>query len=246
MTTTVTWLLDLILLAFIAIIIIIYAKKGCTALIDLIAQPLTFIATLLLGPTVGEAVFGKFMLGRVTSIIKGALNGMIGEGQSALNMSELFEKMPESFTALLSRSGVSNSEFLALKEKFGGVTNATEELTQELASKLASPIAASLASVLGMILVFVAVFVILTVLKPILRGVLSLPLLKQADGILGIAVGVINAFVYTWIICFAISFILELGLAGSSGGILSALAENSFILKLFCNISLVDLVNVAK
>ncbi len=233
------WLLDIILVAFMAIIVIVYTKRGCRAVIDLVTMPLTFICTLVLGPAVGKGLFGDSMLDHVAKTIKDVIVSVLGEGEG-LTVGDIINN--ESISKLLEGTGNKADVLRA----FSSVTVADPEQLSALAESMAKKVSETLAAILGSVIVFVVVFILIKILKVVISGIVKLPVLKQANSILGFAVGAVTAFAFAWIICVAFSFVIEYGLIEKYNDVLSSLADNSYILRFFCNLSLVDFVNIGK
>ncbi len=235
------WILDIILVAFILLVIFVNTKRGCKTILNLLTTVVTFASAYLFGPKVGRLFLGEPLQSHVTGVVKGLLKKLMGEGDGALSISDLFEKLPEGFVDLLDRTGANID---ALKAVFGKMTVATEADLENFANEIALPVAETLASAIGCVLVFVAAYIAMIIVKIIVGGLVKLPVLKQANGILGFVLGVISAFAYTWIICLALSVVVEYGLIEQYNALLSSLAENSYIFRFFCNFSLMDFVNI--
>ena len=237
------WILDIILVAFIIFVILINTKRGCKTILNLISTIVTFASAYFLGPKVGQIFLNNTLLKHVTDIIKGLLKKLMGEGDAALNISDLFEKLPQGFLDLLDRTGANVD---ALRKVFGSITVATEEQLEAFATEIATPVASTLAAALGCVIVFILAYIAMIIVKIVVGGLVKLPVLKEANKILGFIVGVISAFAFTWIICLALSIIVEYGLIEEYNAMLSSLAEKSFLFRFFCNLSLMDFVNIVK
>ncbi len=224
------WIFDIVVALFCILVVVTYIRKGGKTIFHIITPVLSFGAAYFFGGRVGTALFGNAMLKIVTEATEKKLSEMVVYTEGTFNISQLFESLPEAFVAFMDRIGASVE---SVQEVFGEITHGTNEELTALAEMIAQKTAQTLAVVIGCILVFVAVRVILYFIAKIYASVAKLPLIKQLDGALGIIPGVISAFAYTWLICTALSFVVEYGLFTQHSDLLLTIAEKSIIYRLF-------------
>ncbi len=234
------YLMDAILCVLILLVVFLYTKRGAVkSLYGLISTAVAAIAAFLLGPAAGLMWIAPLLDG-VEGAVYGTLYKAAKAAEGAINIEAMIDGIPEAMTALMERLGV---DLNALVEKFS-LTPAKESDLQALAAQIAEPIVEYISKSVGVVLIFIIVALIMRLLKGLILPLMKLPVLKQADRILGFAVGVVCAFIYTWVLCVAVSAAVELGFLGEAGAVTASLAEGSFIFRFFCSLSPWDLVNI--
>lgn len=106
-------------------------------------------------------------------------------------------------------------------------------------------LSALLSKILGYLIIFLVVFILLCILGWIIRGkIKKVPVINTVNKVLGFCLGLVAAFIYVWVICWGVSFIVEKNLAGQAADAVKLIAEKSFLLKFFCNLSPLDYINI--
>lgn len=237
-------ILDIILAAFIVLIIIYYSKRGCKTIFSLITPLVTFVCSYLFGKPIGKIVLGNGMLNHTTDTVHKLLNNLVQDIAPDGNITFGVLREHDLFRNILNTTVGHNSEgVLAL---FDDKTVITDTHIAQLSEEIAVPVAGMLSQIVGCIIVFIVVRIIMFVVSKVFAATAKLPILKQFDGVLGVIIGIISAFVYTWVISLILSFIIRYGLIGSESDMLYTMAKNSYIMNFFCNLSLVDIVNLVK
>jgi len=226
---------DICLLAIIALIIFINYKKGCLSLLSFFAPVIAFFSAYSFGAAAGMKFFYNGLLTKVAGAVESGLEKYVGEWLGN-TVNSLTDSIPKAIEGLLTR--VISIE--ALEEKILG--SADFDLSG-IALKVAEPVAKYIAQALGCIAVFVAVYLLVLILKLVLRLFLRIPVLKKANQFFGILLGIINAFVFTWLICILVSVFAEFSLLGEYNEIFYTISQKSFLSRFFCNLSVRDLIN---
>ncbi len=234
------WILDIVLAVFILAIIIIFTKRGCKTVFSLLTPIVTFICSYFFGKPLGNFILGNTLNGSITGAVEKLLGNIIpAEG---ITVGDLREN--GTFNNIINTTLGEKADFAKI---FNGVEIVKPENIPSLAKAIAQPVANMLAQIIGCICVFIIVRVAMFIISKIFASVVKLPVLKQMDGILGFVIGVISAFAYTWIISLALSFIIRYNFIGDEiNTTLQTLAHDSIIMNFFCNLSLVDIVNLVK
>ncbi len=236
-----SWILDVALLAFCAVIIVLYFKRGVKTIFSIITPIASFLSAYLLGPAVGTAVLGETVFKKVSAFVEEKLNALAVYVEGTVDISGLFENIPESFWRLMESTGANLD---AIKESFGNITNGTSADLAALAHTIAEHLAASLTAMLGCILVFVVVHIILYIVEKILSLTAKLPVIKQLDGLIGVLSGVVAAFSYSWLICTALNILVEYGILQQHSALLTAISEGSVLYTFFARLTLNDFINL--
>ena len=233
-------LMDLIMVAFVLTVIIVNTKRGCKTLLNLMVTVCAFAAAYFFGPDVGEYFTLDVITENIESVIHDVLVSVVGDTAESVTVSDLFSEIPESFESLLERTGANVDK---LVESIGEMTIVSEETLGDIARRLAEPVGEWLAVALGCVTVFVAALIVLHIVKWLIQLIIKLPVLKQANYVLGFLVGIISAFIWSWVICTAVSLIIEYSLLGEYNATLARIAETSYFFGFFRDFALVDLLN---
>ena len=188
------WLMDLIMAAFVLIVIIVNTKRGCKTLLNLMVTVCAFSAAYFFGPDVGEYFTLDIITENIENVIRDVLVSVVGDTTESITVSDLFGEIPETFADLLERTG---ADIEKLAKSFGEMTIVSEETLGDIARRLAEPVGEWLAVALGCVTVFVAALIVLHIVKWIIQLIIKLPVLKQANYILGFFVGIISAFIWS-------------------------------------------------
>ncbi len=236
------FLLDAILAILALLIVVVYAKRGAVkSIYGVLSLAVSIGAAFLLGPIVGSMLIKPFFSGAENAVYDVLLSVTTTAEEGLFDIGALFGQLPQELSDLITRCGV---DLASLQESFGSMNLATEADLQSLAHTIAEPITEYISQAFGCVGVFLVVSIVLRLLKGILCPLVKFPLIKQADGLIGALLGVVAAVVYVWVICIAISALVEYQFLGEYGDMVVSLAETSAIFRFFCTISPMDLVNI--
>lgn len=101
-----------------------------------------------------------------------------------------------------------------------------------------------LANILGYVAVFVISIIIMSIAGFLIKYWCNSKSLKAVNHALGALLGIVAGVIYVWIICIAISFLVEKQLAGDATETIRKIAEESFVFKFFCKISPLEYINI--
>lgn len=235
------FLLDVILALLAVLIIFIYAKRGAVkSIYGMLSLVVAGVAAFAFGPVLGNLLVKPFFSGAENAVYDALLSGTTAV-EGAFDLSALFANLPQNLADLISRCGV---DLAKIQSEYGHINLGTEEQLRELARTIAEPVTQYVSQAIGCVAIFVIARIVMFLLRGIVKPLVKLPLLKQADGIIGGLLGVVSAFAYVWIICIAISAFVELQFLGDFGQTVVSLAETSAIFRFFCTLSPLDLVNI--
>ena len=225
-----SFILDLVLVLLFALIVFIYVKRG---FLRSVIRVVEIIAAGAAAYFFGGKVAGLYAKSAIAQSISGSVKTGIeklltnnGTAEKPLfDLSSLFSSMPEKFRNMIEASGISAE---SLSEE------ATSIDLSSLADKIACPLTNTVCKVLGYVTVFVVALIIFMILGWLICKVVELPGLKKLDGTLGGILGVFIGTVYVGVICLIIGLLVEKQLLGDYNSSVKTLAENSFLLRLFC------------
>ena len=236
------WLLDIILVVFFALVVFITAKRGFVKSIwSLITSVAALAAALFFGELLGSFIYDVFALDFFTGTIETALSAIIQPEAGLYNIANLFEETSEEFVNILASCGITAEE---IASQYADITAATQEAFTEFARSIAAPVARTISNAIGYVAIFFVTLILMFIVGKIVNLAVKLPVLKQANGVLGALLGVIMGLIYIWIISIVISVFVETGLIGESTATLKAIAENSYIFRFFCHLSPLDYINI--
>ena len=142
----------------------------------------------------------------------------------------MFTDMPDAFKQILDRYNVDDSQ---LSESIPPSSEAPESAVDSLASAIAEPVAYAISSVSAFLLIFIASVAVLKLLTWLLDLLFQLPVLKTANTMLGLLVGVVIALFWAWILC-PLSIVFIRAMASISPDLFNeSVIEHSVILSFF-------------
>ncbi|MBO4322823.1 MAG: CvpA family protein [Clostridia bacterium] len=230
------FILDLVLILLFALIVFVYIKRGfLRSVIRVIEIAAAGVAAYFFGGKVADLYAKSAIAQSISGSVKTGLEKLLTNNGTAekpvFDLSSLFSSMPEKFRNMIEVSGISEE---SLSESFGGLKEATAIDLSSLADKIAGPLTNTVCKVLGYVTVFVVALIIFMILGWLICQVVELPGLKKLDGTLGGILGVFIGTVYVGVICLIIGLLVEKQLLGDYNSSVKTLAENSFLLRLFC------------
>lgn len=234
-------ILDLIFIALIAVFVLVNWKRGfIQALFGALTSVTSLILAFLFGPTFGDWLSERFFYDKLSDRIYHVISPIITETVDGLNLNRFLNEASEGiekFTEYVEKYGVSLS---SLKEKFSAVTVGTDADIRSLADAIAKPAATTISRILGCIAVFLIALLALSVLKFLLSALFEIPGLKQINETFGALLGAVSGIAIVWLVCLAMSALLEYSLLGDGGEWLTRLTEDSFIFRLLCKWSPIE------
>ena len=222
-------IVDIVLVLIFVLCLIIGWKRGFfDQIIGLFSGIIAFFAAYFITPLVAPFVSEKLFFTKISTKAAELIHN-IGDGISG---AELFGsgKANETFRAILQQFG---ADYDAIKDKFASaVTSGADKASDAIATHIAEPVSYALAYALCFLLIFILTLVVLWILKHVLKIVDKLPVIKQANEILGLVVGGVIGIIIVWVL----SVMLKLGLPYLSTVLPNVfpedLFERSFILRL--------------
>ncbi len=227
------WLIDGALVAVIILIVVVNTKRGCITLFNLLTPIVSFIGSYFLGPVLGGKVVGSGILLKIKEMIQTLLEEAFYDSVE-INITNVIENLPTSLKLLVERVGVSTEELI------NAISSSDTVELEVLAEKLAQPVSECLAISVGYVIAFVGVWIIMVIAKLLIELFVKLPVLKQANYLIGFVLGCVNAFAFTWIICLVTGILLDYSLLGEYNDVLASAVQNSLICRFFCNLSVAD------
>lgn len=182
-------IVDLILIAVLAMFVIIGYKKGLTgSLLKLISFAVAVALAFLLYKPVASAVIKN------TNIDETMKASIISTFNKEENKGETKEE----------KKGIESSIIKDISEE---IENVTAEAKNTIIEKSANDITITIINIGSAIVVYLVARLVLVIISFFIKGVTQLPLIKQVDKIGGIAYGLLEGAVIIYVILGIISFV---------------------------------------
>lgn len=198
-------IIDIVLLAIFALCLFIGWKRGfIDQIFSLLSGIAAFFTAYFVTPLVAPVVSKHLFLDRISEKISELIHN-IGDGISG---ADLFGtgKANETFCGILEKFG---ADYDAIKENFAEtVSQNADKASDAIAKHVAEPVAYALSYALCFILIFIAALIILWLVKHLLKLTEKLPVIKQANQVLGLIVGGVLGIIIIWVL----SVMIKLGL----------------------------------
>lgn len=179
--------LDIILVAFVALLGIIGLKRGIARTIyGIICLAVAGVLAYMCGKLLAEFVYNNFILNSITESVKTSFesasvnSGKLSEG--------IFKSIPGVLTAMLGSFGVTQKGFTT---SLDSLNNISQNATLTVVDKVITPVIISILSVGFIILLFIIFLLILKFLigRHLLK-LFNLPVVKWVNAVLGFVFGI--------------------------------------------------------
>ena len=232
---------DLVILAVCVTAIVLGAKRG---FIKSVMGVCTLIAALCLAyaftPTLAGYIRTSAPLVNISESIGDTIKSLSRTEEGGYNLEKMFDDMPDAFQQILHRYGADEHE---LAGEIVTEEAATEAVVDALAKDIADPVVNVISRVVAFLAIFVAAVVVLKLLTLLLDLLFQLPVLKTANTMLGLVVGIVIAFFWIMVLC-PLSITLIRALSSISPDLFNeSVIENSVILSIFENNNIGDYLN---
>lgn len=233
MVLTLSWILDVVLIALVLGTIVFYTKRGFIRSVLGFGKKIVSLALAwFVGPKLGVPLVNRFLGNAITGKIYNMLCSAFDAGTESLNVGDIIDGLPDAFVALMRLFG---TDVEALKSQYGEMTQATRENLVAVSENISAPILTFLGNVIGFLLVFLVAYLTITLLSGILGKIFELPILKQINGLLGFLLGIICSVLFALIFCTLSYYIIKCAgtLSGKFDGVewMKGARIFSFVLK---------------
>ena len=202
-----SWILDICILLILGLTIFFAVKNGFvkTALSTLSFALAVLITACLLNP-VRNAFMKTQLAENITAETQNSINDYIKENRFS-GVKELIDKKPEEFRALLSAVGIEISDIEEWYET--EVKDSDEAQLRDLSRKIAEPAVYAVVTLVSVIVIYICARLVLLILTKILDAVAKLPVLKTANRVLGLLLGIVLAVVRISLFCLIIRVLVD-------------------------------------
>ncbi len=231
-----SFLLDVIIIAIIVFTVYRGVSRGFVkSAMKLLSFVIASLVAYYFNGTLANIYNEKFFSGMFVEKASDVITSVIQKTGEKFDIKTLFADMPEAFTDLLDRFGVSAGE---LELSFGGSDMVSSETITNMAERIAEPIARSLSTALAFATIFIGALIVLAVVTWILDLIFKLPVLKTANKLLGFLFGALCALLYAYLFSELAVVVVNAGIAMKPELFNENIVNNSILLKFFSEISI--------
>ena len=184
------FIIDIILMLIVAISMFIGFKRGFfKTVIDMLSTVLAFVITYFAYRPVANIINKKFIMPKITELIKNIItsNGTVN------NIAKMFSEKKSFFLNIINR--FSNLEKV---ESYYNTIKESDKAVDKVSEYMAAPISSTLSRAISIVGVFIIAIVVLKIVSMLIGLTLHLPVLKQADGLLGLIFGTVIGLAIAW------------------------------------------------
>lgn len=200
--------IDAIILLTDVIIIWRGAGRGLVkSVMGLITTAVSFIAAYAYTPVLAAYIKEKYLIEGITNGIFETLKSLAFDTDTDLyNLDRLAIDLPEPFTSILERYNVNIDAF---SEKIAGINACGENTVKSFAAEIAEPTSQIIANCVSFVMIFVAALLVLSILTALLNLIFKLPVLSQANSLLGLVFGVVEAVLVAFVLATVLSSLVS-------------------------------------
>ena len=210
------YVMDIILVAVFGICVYTATKKGfIKTVLGTVSMLLALILTFAFYQPVKEKMLESIEL----------------DSEGNFNLESLMENKPQEFLDVLGKFGIDYNELKLQYE--GWLSESSENVREKLIATIINPIVDLLASGIALLALFLVCYFAIKLVVYLLDKAFKLPVLKQANKILGFVAGAVNGLVMVYLIS-AIVFVLMPYLKTKG---IEIDPSSSLVFKYFCDTS---------
>ena len=236
-----SFVFDGVILAVCVLSIILGAKRG---FIKSVMGACMLVAAMFLAyaftPTVSQYIEDTPFVKNISESITDTIKSLSENESGTYNLDKLFSDMPDAFRQIIERY---NADESSLTEAVPPQEDAAPEAVDTLSQLIAEPVSGAIAGVLAFLGIFIAAVIALKILTWILDLIFQLPVLKTANTMLGLLVGIVSALLWAWVLS-SLSITLIHAMSSINPEMFSdTLIDNTVILKFFANNKIGDIID---
>ena len=204
-----SWIIDGILLLIFALIVFLAMKRGFLKVVLSLA---CWVFSLLIAGAVSVAVarpvYDAVAARPVRSMIATNIDEAASGSDAAQYAAKVLGELPNSLRELADYSGLPAEDLLARLDAMPKDSQTAAEL---LETAIVAPMAIMAIRLLLSIIIFVVLLIITRLIASQLEKAGKLPVIKQANKVLGAALGVVKGLVVLFVLCLLLRVVGELG-----------------------------------
>lgn len=200
--------IDAVILFSAVILIWLGAKRGfIRSVMGVVSGIASIFVAYAYTPVLSEYIKKNYLLENITEGISETLRSLALDTETDLyNLHRLAEDLPEPFTAILERYRIDINAFV---DQLYGLDGCGEDVVDAFAAQIAAPTTGIIASVIAFALIFFAVQLVLAILTGLLDAIFTLPVLGNANMLLGVVLGVAEAAIVASLLATVLSVLVN-------------------------------------
>jgi len=203
-------MLDLILLCILAVVVLWAARRGFFATVLRLGAWLVSIAVAqVLSQMLAPTIYGAFVAAPARRMIESNLDQAIDGSQAAQYAQQVIAELPGAVAQLARRVG--GVEPAVLIENLNDQRFTTQNAAYLLEQSIIAPIGVAVIRLLLSLVIFVALLFVARIICRKLESVRELPVLRQADGLLGAALGLVKGVLLLVVLSLVLQAAAALG-----------------------------------
>ena len=218
-----SFLLDIIIIAIIAVTIYFAAKNG---FVKTVISAVSFILAVAVTAMFASPFADYLRETTVAETVETAVTETVEEIllENSMELSDLLNGASEEFNTLLNIADIDRNELLKA------------ESIENVAKLIADPITDIVAMVAAVIIIFILAQIVLAIAAFFLNKLANLPILRTANKGLGIGLGAVLALFRVFLFCFAMTALIEHADFLGSDFLLGLNPDSTFLFKFFSQI----------
>lgn len=233
-------ILDGLILVVCIVTVILGAKRG---FIKSVMGVCTLIVSLLVAytftPDVSAYIEKQPMITGISDSITETLKSLSKNESGTYDLEKLFTDMPDAFQQILQRYDADTD---TLTDAVPPTASSEEDAVDTLSRIIAEPVAGTISDVLAFLGLFTACVIVLKLLTWILDLIFQLPVLKTANTMLGLLVGIVCAFLWAWVLSSLLATLIHAMSSISPELFSDSLVDNTVVLRFFRDNNLNDMI----
>ena len=229
-----SFILDLAIIAIIAITIYFAAKNG---FVKTAISAISFILAIVLTAMFANPLANYLKTTSVAETVESAVEDTITEAlvNTSLGVNGLLEGKSEEFNATI---GVAGLDLEQLSEWYNNNVADADKGEAALASRIAEPITNIIAKAIAIVILFIGALIVIAIAARILDLVAKLPIIRTANKLLGVLLGAVLALLRVTLFCFVMGLLIEHSSFLNSEFLAGLDAEKTLLFKFFSELDI--------
>ena len=203
------FIVDAIIIAIIAIVIVRSSKKGFVSyLVDTFAMIIATIVSYMFTPEVSQFVYDSFIKNSVSKGFEKVLDDMNTNAAVADKVDAMIASLPEGAVNLADRLGIINLNAIGAGIHMPGVIDNNQLITTVL-NDFAYNVMITITKVVVFFILFVLATLVLRMVSNFLENINKIPLIGKLNSTLGGVLGVAKALIIILVVCTVMYFIIS-------------------------------------
>ncbi len=203
------FIVDAIIIAIIAIVVVRSSKKGfVSSLVDTFAMIIATIVSYMFTPEVSQFVYDSFIKNSVSKGFEKVLDDMNTNAAVADKVDAMIASLPESAVNLADSLGIINLNAIGAGIHMPGVIDNNQLITTVL-NDFAYNVMITITKVVVFFILFVLATLVLRMVSKFLENINKIPLIGKLNSTLGGVLGVAKALIIILVVCTVMYFIVS-------------------------------------